>query len=129
LIGLGAASLLYFNGRIAGISGIFGGLLQGRRGDTLWRFSFIAGLLVGGLILMFFHPASVDIQIAHSAPAVLLAGLLVGIGTRMGSGCTSGHGICGISRLAPRSLIATAVFMFAGIAAATIIKQAMGGIV
>ncbi len=127
LIGLAASALLYFNGRVAGISGIFGGLLQARRGDTAWRASFVGGLVAGGVALAVISPASLDIQVAQSAPAVLLAGLLVGLGTRMGSGCTSGHGVCGIGRLAPRSIIATGIFLLTGAVTATLVSRLMGG--
>lgn len=127
LIGLAAALLLLFNGRICGISGIFGGLLYGKRDDTLWRFFFVAGLLVGGLLLRLFYPQALDVEINYSASAILLAGLLVGIGTRMGSGCTSGHGICGIGRLSPRSIVATLIFMACGAAAAMTVHFFFGG--
>ena len=104
LIGLAALLLLLCNGRIAGISGILGGSLDPKRGDVLWRVLFFFGLLVGGLIMLWWRPVSFDIHIDVSTPAVILAGLLVGLGTRIGSGCTSGHGVCGVGRLAPRSI-------------------------
>ena len=114
-IGAAAAMLLLLNGRIAGISGIVGGLLSPSRGDMAWRFAFIAGLLLA--------PVAVRLAAALPAPTIdasypvlLLAGVLVGAGTRYGSGCTSGHGVCGLSRLSPRSLAATAAFMLAGFA-------------
>ncbi|MGH7962772.1 MAG: YeeE/YedE family protein, partial [Candidatus Binatia bacterium] len=93
IIGLAAALLLLFNGRICGISGIFGGLLSAKRDETLWRFVFVAGLFAGGVLLRFVYPQAFNIEIDRSAAAIVLAGLLVGVGTRMGSGCTSGHGI------------------------------------
>lgn len=127
IIGLAAALLLLFNGRICGISGIFGGLLSAKRDDTLWRFLFVAGLLTGGMLLRFVYPQAFNIQIDHSATAIVLAGLLVGVGTRMGSGCTSGHGICGIGRLSPRSLVASLVFMACGAAAAMAVYAFWGG--
>jgi len=114
-IGLAAAMLIVLNGRIAGISGILGGLLAPKRGDTAWRVAFIAGLV--------FAPAAHGLAARLPAPTIeagfamlVAAGLLVGLGTRYGSGCTSGHGVCGLSRLSPRSLVATAAFMLAGFA-------------
>ncbi len=126
-IGTAASLLLLLNGRICGVSGIFGGLLHFKKGESLWRFSFVAGLLSGGVLLLIYHPASVAISIPYSGTTVMLAGLLVGIGTRMGSGCTSGHGICGVSRLAPRSLVATAVFLTCGSLTAIVVNQILEG--
>jgi uncharacterized protein len=111
LIGVAAAMLVLLSGRIAGISGIVGGLLKPVGGDAAWRVAFIAGLLAAPLILGQAVAARIDAGIAMLA----VAGLLVGIGTSVGSGCTSGHGVCGLSRLSPRSLVATAAFMLAGI--------------
>ena len=113
LIGLAAALLIIFNGRIAGISGIVGGLLKPRAGDIAWRFAFIAGLIAAPVIyaMVFTLPA---VSIKADTPTLIIAGLLVGLGTRYGSGCTSGHGVCGISRLSPRSMIATLIFMATG---------------
>jgi len=111
LIGLAAVGLLYFNGRIAGISGIMGGVLHPQEGDTLWRALFLLGLLVGALLILWLHPVSFDLRIDVSDPVVLLGGFLVGIGTRIGNGCTSGHGVSGVGRLAPRSIVASAVFV------------------
>jgi uncharacterized protein len=114
-IGLAAAMLVLLNGRIAGISGILGGLLAPARGDIAWRIAFIAGLVFApaayGLVTRLPAPT-----IEAGYPVLLLAGALVGIGTRYGSGCTSGHGVCGLSRLSPRSLAATLAFMLAGFA-------------
>jgi uncharacterized membrane protein YedE/YeeE len=112
LIGLAAALLIIFNGR-AGISGILGGVLKPHTGDIAWRFAFIAGLIVAPVIyaMVFTLPA---VSIEADTPTLIIAGLLVGLGTRYGSGCTSGHGVCGISRLSPRSMIATLIFMVAG---------------
>lgn len=113
LIGLAAAVLIIFNGRIAGISGIIGGLFQPRRGDIFWRISFIAGLISAPIFyILFFTPPEVHID--ADIPVLIIAGLVVGLGTRFGSGCTSGHGVCGISRLSPRSITATFIFMAAG---------------
>ena len=113
LIGLATAMFVLLNGRIAGISGVLGGLLKPLAGDLLWRVAFIAGLIVAPLAytLVSVVPA---VQIDAEYGALIAAGLLVGAGTRYGAGCTSGHGVCGLSRLSPRSLVATLVFMGAG---------------
>lgn len=113
LIGLAASVLVIFNGRIAGISGILGGLLSGANRDIGWRIAFLCGLIVAPLIYGWFQPWSVlDIQIERRL--LIVAGLLVGFGTRLGSGCTSGHGVCGIARLSRRSVVATLVFIGGG---------------
>lgn len=112
LIGLATALLLLANGRIAGISGILGGLLRPARGDTAWRLAFLLGLFVAPLAWLAMG-AMPPAQIDHSPALLTASGLLVGIGTRFGSGCTSGHGVCGIARLSPRSLVATACFLAA----------------
>lgn len=113
LIGLAAALLILFNGRIAGISGIVGGLLRPRQGDLGWRIAFLAGL-VGTPLLWQLWLALPAVRIDAGAPALVAAGLLVGVGVRYGAGCTSGHGVCGLSRWSPRALAATCVFMAAG---------------
>ncbi len=113
LIGLAAAMLLLANGRVAGISGIAGGLLRRSAGDVGWRLAFIGGL-VGAPLLHSLFASLPTVQIEAGTATLIAAGLLVGIGTRYGSGCTSGHGVCGISRLSPRSMVATCVFMAAG---------------
>ena len=110
LIGTAAAMFLLLNGRIAGISGILGGLLRPRAGDIGWRVAFIAGLLAAPLLYQLAAPLPA-VQIDAGTAVLVVAGLLVGIGTRYGSGCTSGHGVCGLSRLSPRSLVATLAFM------------------
>jgi uncharacterized membrane protein YedE/YeeE len=112
LIGLSAIALMAFNGRIAGISGVLGGMADARGEEFSWRLSMIGGLLVGGAIMFMVLPGSFaappeDLSIG----AIVLAGLLVGFGTRLGSGCTSGHGICGLSRLSSRSFVAVLTFM------------------
>jgi uncharacterized membrane protein YedE/YeeE len=128
LIGLAALLLLLCNGRIAGISGIMGGSLQPARGDLLWRVLFFWGLVAGGALTLWWWPAALAIRIDVSSPAVILAGLLVGLGTRIGSGCTSGHGVCGVGRLAPRSLVASAVFVSAAMLTVYVVRHVLGGI-
>ncbi|MDM0019392.1 YeeE/YedE family protein [Variovorax saccharolyticus] len=122
LIGIAAAMLILLNGRIAGISGVLGGLLRPARGELAWRLAFVAGLVgapcVHALFAAFPRP-----QIDAQFGALVVAGLLVGFGTRLGSGCTSGHGVCGLSRLSPRSLVATATFMAAGFATVFLIRH------
>jgi uncharacterized protein len=113
IIGIAATLLLVGSGRIAGISGILGGLLVPTRGDRMWRALFMLGLLVAGVVAAFVAPESIGSS-PRSLPVLAVAGLLVGVGTRIGNGCTSGHGVCGISRLSPRSLIATVTFITAG---------------
>jgi uncharacterized protein len=118
LVGLAAAAMLLVNGRVAGISGVLGGTLGFRAGDLAWRLWFLAGLVAGGVGLALIHPAAVSAPAAASMPVLIVAGLLVGFGTRLGGGCTSGHGVCGVGRLAPRSILATAIFV--GTAALTV---------
>jgi uncharacterized protein len=114
LIGLSASAMLLLDGKITGISGIVAGLLRPIRGETVWRACFVAGLFTGGLLLRLVLPGAFAFGIVRSWPALVLAGLLVGFGTRLGSGCTSGHGVCGVSRLSGRSIVATATFMATG---------------
>lgn len=128
LIGLAALLLLLCNGRIAGISGILGGSLEPKRGDLLWRVLFFFGLLAGGLIMLWWWPVALDVHIDVSTPAVILAGLLVGLGARIGSGCTSGHGVCGVGRLAPRSIVAVAVFVSTAMLTVYVVRHLLGGI-
>ena len=118
LIGLAAALLLLLNGRISGISGIVGGLLAPKCADIGWRVVFVAGLVLGAFIYMLATGDAIPISMQASLPVIVVAGLLVGFGTRLGSGCTSGHGICGIARLSRRSIVATLVFM--GVAILTV---------
>ena len=115
---IGAAAVLFalFNGRIAGISGIVGGLLKPERGDVAWRVAFLAGLLAAPALYKIAVGGLPQLHIDAGMGRLLVGGLLVGIGTRYGSGCTSGHGVCGLSRLSPRSLVATLAFMGAGMA-------------
>jgi len=126
LIGLAAALMILLNGRIAGISGILGGLLRAPRADRPWRIAFLAGLLLAAPLWRLFAALPPAPPIA--APATLvLAGLLVGLGTRYGGGCTSGHGVCGLARRSPRSLIATGVFMATAAVTVTVLRHAAGG--
>ena len=115
LIGLAAALFILLNGRIAGISGVLGGLLKPRSGDIAWRVAFIAGIVGAPMVYAAFTALPV-LQIDAGTSLLVLAGLLVGVGTRYGAGCTSGHGVCGLARLSPRSLAATVAFMAAGFA-------------
>lgn len=118
LIGLSAAALLVFKGRVAGISGIAGGLLDGDRRDMSWRLAFVAGLAVAGATVAAFIPEAFANTVSRTPATLIVAGVLVGFGTRLGNGCTSGHGVCGVSRGATRSLAATTTFMLTGVAAA-----------
>lgn len=122
LIGAAAAAFVMFNGRIAGISGILGGLLRPARGDIAWRVAFLGGLLVAPLLYQLVAPLPA-IRIDASGVTLVAAGLLVGLGTRYGAGCTSGHGVCGLSRLSLRSLVATASFMAAGFAVVYMVRH------
>ena len=125
IIGIAAAMFILLNGRIAGISGVLGGLFKPMRGDISWRAAFIAGLVGAPLLYALFAELPRP-QIASGYTGLVVAGLLVGVGTRYGSGCTSGHGVCGISRLSPRSLVATAAFMLAGFASVFIVRHLIG---
>jgi uncharacterized membrane protein YedE/YeeE len=125
LLGTASALFILVNGRILGISGILGGLLTPRRGDAGWRIAFVLGMLAAPATLLLLAPAGFisPPRIDAGYLAIVIAGLLVGYGTRLGSGCTSGHGVCGISRLSPRSLVATAVFMAAGFAIVFVVRH------
>jgi len=125
LIGVAAVLLILLNGRIAGICGILGGLLRPAMGDTGWRIAFVAGLIAAPLAWQLLARLPV-IQIDAGYGLLISAGLIVGIGTRYGSGCTSGHGVCGISRLSPRSMIATLAFMSAGFMTVYLIRHVLG---
>ena len=125
LIGLATAMFLLLNGRIAGISGILGGLLRPTKGDVGWRVAFVAGLIFSPIAFSVVAPLPA-VQIDADAASLIIAGLLVGIGTRYGSGCTSGHGVCGLSRLSPRSMVATALFMLAGFVTVFITRHLIG---
>jgi uncharacterized membrane protein YedE/YeeE len=125
LLGVASALFILLNGRILGISGILGGLLPAKTGDASWRLTFLLGLFVSPLVMKvlaptdFLHAPRIDADMAM----VVVAGLLVGVGTRYGSGCTSGHGVCGLSRLSPRSMVATAAFMAAGFVTVFVLKH------
>jgi len=114
LIGLSAAILMLAKGRIAGISGIVEGVLKPTQGDIFWRVIFLFGLIVGGLTMSLFIPENFDFSTNRSLELIALSGLLVGLGVHVGCGCTSGHGICGISQISVRSLVAVPTFMTAG---------------
>ena len=124
-IGLAAALLILASGKILGVSGILGGLFRPRAGDAGWRVLFILGLLLAPLLWRGLAALPAPPIAGHSA-LLAVAGVLVGFGTRLGSGCTSGHGICGISRLSPRSLVATALFMIAGFATVFVTRHVIG---
>ena len=125
LIGIAVAILLFFNGRIAGISGILGGLFNFKKHDTAWRVAFLAGLALAAYVwrLVADLPA---IQLDASLSTIFVAGVLVGIGTSYASGCTSGHGVCGLSRISPRSLVATLIFMATGMATVFVVRHLLG---
>ncbi len=124
LLGLASAFFVLLNGRILGISGIVGGLLRPRAGDMGWRLAFVLGMLVApGLYWLVVGPTQPRIDANWGM--VVIAGLLVGVGTRYGSGCTSGHGVCGLSRMSPRSLVATLAFMGAGFVTVFLIRHAL----
>jgi len=121
LIGLGGLCLYLFLGRIAGISGIVAGAMQQAEGRN-WRLAFIIGLLLGPTAVYWLDP-SLSFHTPNLSVVVVLAGLLVGLGTRWGSGCTSGHGVCGVSRMSPRSIVATVLFMLVGVLVASLINS------
>ncbi len=122
LIGLASALFILTNGRIAGISGILGGLLRPHRGDIVWRLAFLLGLILAPALVYAFMPL-VEPTIDAGMGTLIAAGLMVGVGTRYGGGCTSGHGVCGLSRLSPRSLVATLAFMASGMAIVFVMRH------
>ena len=126
LIGLSAAMLWLGLGRIAGISGIVGALLRPQSGDVAWRIAFVAGLVLAPLLYRFAGGALPPIVLPDSAAVVIAGALLVGFGTRLGGGCTSGHGVCGMARLSPRSIVATLLFMASGFATVFIARHLIG---
>ena len=127
MIGIASAGLLLFHGRIAGISGIAGGVFRREAGDIAWRVMFLVGLFVAGLVWSYFYPQDYLVEISRSTPALVVAGLTVGIGTQVGSGCTSGHGVCGIGRLSKRSTAATITFMLTAALTVFVVNEVLGG--
>jgi len=127
LIGLAAALLLLLNGRIAGVSGILGGIVGVGVAEAAWRVAFITGLVLSTFVYAASEATLPRISIDHSVGTLIIAGLLVGFGTRLGSGCTSGHGVCGLGRGSRRSLVATAVFIGAAILIVFVSRHAIGG--
>jgi uncharacterized membrane protein YedE/YeeE len=128
LIGLSASFLLLFNGRIAGISGIVGGLLSPSNAEFGWRGAFVGGLIAGGFLLKGFFPQTLGAPVMSGLGLPVLAGLLVGVGTRVGNGCTSGHGVCGLARGSTRSLAATLTFMACGGLTVFLVRHVLGGL-
>lgn len=128
LIGLSASILLMLTGRISGISGIIGGWMASERrsGEDSWRLAFVIGLLTGGAVLFVLHPSSFETPTTNPL-LVAVAGLLVGVGTTVGNGCTSGHGVCGISRFSTRSIVATGIFMVTAGLVTFIVRHVVGG--
>jgi len=122
LIGVAVTMFALLNGRIAGISGVLGGLFRPASGDIGWRLAFLGGLVGAPLVYQLLAPLP-PIEVDAGTATLIVAGLLVGIGTRYGSGCTSGHGVCGLSRLSPRSLVATVLFMLAGFATVFLVRH------
>lgn len=125
-IGAAAALLLYLNGRIAGISGILNGAVARTPGDTAWRVAFLVGMLLGGGAFWWFTPHAFAPRQDFPPSLLVVAGFLVGFGTRMGSGCTSGHGVCGLGRRSLRSLVATATFVGCGILTVYVMRHVLG---
>jgi uncharacterized membrane protein YedE/YeeE len=124
LIGIAIALLLWLNGRVAGISGTLGGaVLDAPQGDRTWRFLFLGGLILGAFLVRTFSPAGMPVEMQTGWGGLVIAGLLVGVGTRMGNGCTSGHGLCGIARFSQRSILATITFMAAGIVTVFLLRH------
>ncbi|MEX2482524.1 MAG: YeeE/YedE family protein [Gammaproteobacteria bacterium] len=128
VIGVAAVLMLFLNGRIMGVSGIAAGMIAPGTPDRGLRALFLAGMLCGGLVIGHFLPQALPGAITSNLPWLIGAGLLVGFGTRLGSGCTSGHGVCGISRLSPRSITATLIFMAVAFATVFVTRHVLGGI-
>lgn len=124
LIGLSVSLMLFWSGRVTGISGIvYGAAVKPTDNDKSWRWHFVGGLIAGGLLLQFIYPSAFSDGLQTKSWTVIVAGLLVGFGTTLGNGCTSGHGVCGISRLSPRSIIATLTFIGAGVLTVFVFRQ------
>lgn len=127
LIGLAAVLLMLALGRIAGIAGIIGGLVGNGVGEIGWRIAFVVGLMAGPFAAALFGAPLPEVHVDASVPVIFVAGLLVGFGSRLGNGCTSGHGVCGLARWSPRSLAATLTFMAAGAAVVFVARHVLGG--
>lgn len=127
LIGLASSLVLFAHGKVTGISGIYGGLFVAGTKDRLFRVAFLAGLALAGLLLLAFRPWSFSTPGVVPMGMVVVAGLLVGFGTRLGNGCTSGHGVCGLSRMSPRSLASTVTFIAVGMATTVVVRALFGG--
>lgn len=127
LIGLAAALFVLVQGKVAGISGILGGALKAPRADVTWRLAFVAGLIAGPLLVTAVRGSPPEVGLQASWPILIVAGLLVGFGTRLGGGCTSGHGVCGMARLSPRSIVATVVFIATAAITVFFVRHVIGG--
>jgi uncharacterized membrane protein YedE/YeeE len=128
LIGVAVSLMLLFNGRVTGISGIIGGVVKPTLGDLSWRVFFVLGLISGGLILKFFNPGVFEIKSSAHSIDYIIAGLFVGFGTLLGNGCTSGHGVCGISRFSVRSIFSTLTFITFGVLSVLVFKMLRGSL-
>lgn len=126
MIGAAAVTLMAFNGRIAGIAGIIGGVFGSAGRDRGWRMAFVLGLIAGPYVTMLAGKSMPEVDIAASFPTVVAGGLLVGFGTRLGNGCTSGHGVCGLARFSPRSAAATVVFMVTAAVVVSVVRLGAG---
>jgi uncharacterized membrane protein YedE/YeeE len=126
VLGLASAMFVLLNGRVLGISGIIGGLLRPRAGDLSWRICFVLGMVAAPAAWVALTGRAIEARIDAGWLMVIIAGLLVGVGTRYGAGCTSGHGVCGLSRMSPRSLVATLAFMAAGFIIVFFIRHLLG---
>ena len=127
LIGIASVLLMALNGRIAGVSGILGGALAAATGDKLWRFAFIAGLVSAPIVVGLLSEPLPELLMPISWLLIVISGLLVGFGARLGGGCTSGHGVCGVARLSKRSIAATAIFMATAAITVAIVRHGLGG--
>jgi uncharacterized membrane protein YedE/YeeE len=127
LVGLASAAILIAQGRVAGVSGICGSLLRPVAGDIAWRVGFVAGLFATGFVGARFWPAAYSLAGVPSMPALVVAGLLVGFGTRLGNGCTSGHGVCGVARLSRRSIVAALTFIGVAVVTVFVTRHVLGG--
>ena len=129
LIGIASIGLMLFNGRITGIAGILKGILQFPKNDLMWRVSFVAGMILTGVVVSFVMPGFAVVEIDRSLVAYGAAGLLIGIGTGIANGCTSGHGVCGVGRLSNRSVTVTMAFTTSGIITVWVINTFFGGVI